>query len=138
MLTILPWSYNHGHNFESKFDIQLLNRLGLEGVVNTNMNTANNTAENIDMTVESLEKLKADGLYYEYTKAADPIGSGVISRVPLAEFSSSLHQGGTTALIPLDVSQALGCEGPATSPARCANFVHILPNENENTTFHQK
>jgi gentisate 1,2-dioxygenase len=135
MLTILPWLYNHGHNFESKFDIQLLNRLGLEGAVNTNMNTANNTAENIDMTIESLEKLKADGLYYEYTKAADPIGSGVISQVPYAEFSSSLHQGDKTALIPLDVSQVLGCEGPATSPALCANFVHILPKEKLATKF---
>ncbi|CAN5288307.1 hypothetical protein BH11CYA1_BH11CYA1_12250 [soil metagenome] len=84
---------------------------------------------------ESLEKLKADGLYYEYTKAADPIGSGAISGVPYAEFGSSLHEENKTALIPLDVSSALGCEGPATSPALCANFVHILPNEKLTTNF---
>lgn len=90
---------------------------------------------NTVITAETLEKLKADGLYYEYTKAADPIGSGAISQVPYAEFSGSLHQGDKTALIPLDVSEALGCEGPATSPALCANFVHILPNEKLSTNF---
>lgn len=90
---------------------------------------------NTVISAESLEKLKADGLYYEYTKAADPIGSAAISQVPYAEFSGSLHQGDKTALIPLDVSEALGCEGPATSPALCANFVHILPNEKLTTNF---
>ncbi|MFA6213227.1 MAG: hypothetical protein WCT03_22460 [Candidatus Obscuribacterales bacterium] len=90
---------------------------------------------NTVITAETLEKLKADGLYYEYTKAADPIGSGAISQVPYAEFSGSLHQGDKTALIPLDVSEALGCEGPATSPALCANFVHILPKEKLTTNF---
>lgn len=90
---------------------------------------------NTVITAETLEKLKADGLYYEYTKAADPIGSGAISQVPYAEFSGSLHQGDKTALIPLDVSEELGCEGPATSPALCANFVHILPKEKLTTNF---
>jgi len=46
-----------------------------------------------------------------------------------------LHQGDKTALIPLDVSDKLGCEGPATSPALCANFVHILPGEKLTTNF---
>jgi gentisate 1,2-dioxygenase len=75
------------------------------------------------------------GKYYEYTKAADPIGSGAISRVPLAAFSGTLHQSGGTALIPLDISDKLNVEGPATSPALCANFVHILPGEKLVTRF---
>jgi gentisate 1,2-dioxygenase len=83
----------------------------------------------------SLTDLTSHGLYFEYTKAADPIGSGSISQVPYGQFPCSLHHGPSTALIPLDVSDALGCEGPATSPALCANFVHILPNEQITTNF---
>ena len=70
--------------------------------------------------------LTADGLYYEYTRAADPIGSGAIGQVPVAEFNSSLHESGPTRIIPLDSSEGLKCGGPATSPALCANFVRIL------------
>ncbi|MBS1993948.1 MAG: cupin [Cyanobacteria bacterium SZAS LIN-3] len=83
----------------------------------------------------SISELTSQALYFEYTKAADPIGSGSISQVPYAEFPASLHQGGSTALIPLDVSEALGCEGPATSPALCANFAHILPGEQLTTSL---
>ncbi|MBU6451727.1 MAG: cupin [Cyanobacteria bacterium REEB67] len=82
-----------------------------------------------------LKKLTEAALHFEYTKAADPIGSGAISPVPYAEFSGQLHQENATALIPLDMSEALGCPGPATSPALCANFVHILPNESLITHF---
>ncbi len=91
----------------------------------------------MNTSIEStpLKELSQQALYFEYTKAADPIGSGSISQVPYAEFLSELHQTNVTALIPLDVSEALGCEGPATSPALCANFVHILPNEKITTSF---
>jgi gentisate 1,2-dioxygenase len=70
-----------------------------------------------------------DGLYYEYSEAADPLGSGVISRVPCAEFLAHLHQSGGTAVVSLDLSHALGCAGPATSPGLSASFIHILPHE---------
>lgn len=79
--------------------------------------------------------LTENGLYFEYTKAADPIGSGTISKIPYADFPSSLHESGPTQLIPLDVSAALRCDGPATSPALCANFVHILPGESLTLRF---
>jgi gentisate 1,2-dioxygenase len=85
--------------------------------------------------VANLDKLTEAARYFEYTKAADPIGSGAISPVPYAEFSGQLHQENATALIPLDLSEALGCTGPATSPALCANFVHILPDETLVTHF---
>ncbi|WP_394794300.1 cupin [Armatimonas sp.] len=83
----------------------------------------------------TLKSLTENGLYYEYTKAADPIGSGAISKIPYADFPSALHESGPTQLIPLDVSEKLGCEGPATSPALCANFVHILPGESLTVSF---
>jgi gentisate 1,2-dioxygenase len=46
-----------------------------------------------------------------------------------------LHETGGTRIIPLDISAALGCEGPATSPALCANFVRILAGEALTTRF---
>jgi gentisate 1,2-dioxygenase len=67
--------------------------------------------------------------YHEYTKAVDPILAGTISRVPFAEFSSDLYKENKTCTIPLDISKQLGCEGPATSPSLCANFVKILAGE---------
>lgn len=82
-----------------------------------------------------LKSLVENGRYYEYTKAADPIGSGAISKIPYAEFGSELHETGGTRIIPLDISEELGCEGPATSPALCANFVRILANEELSTDF---
>lgn len=78
---------------------------------------------------QQLQQLTENGCYFEYTTAADPIGSGAISPVPFAEFASELHETGNTRLIPLDVSDKLGCPGPATSPALCANFVRILAGE---------
>ena len=82
-----------------------------------------------------LESLIENGIYYEYTKAADPIGSGAISKIPFAEFGSELHKTGSTRIIPLDISKKLNCEGPATSPALCANFVRILAGESLSTNF---
>jgi len=83
----------------------------------------------------SLNSLIENGDYYEYTQAADPIGSGIIPKIPYADFGSALHQSGPTRLIPLDISKQLGCEGPATSPALCANFLRILAGESLTTHF---
>ncbi|NOQ77359.1 MAG: cupin [Methylococcaceae bacterium] len=82
-----------------------------------------------------IKHLIENGIYYEYTKAADPIGSGIIPPVPFAEFGSELHETGGTRIIPLDISEKLGCTGPATSPALCANFVRILAGESLSTNF---
>jgi len=87
------------------------------------------------MTSDAFNRLIENGLYYEYTQAADPIGSGFISAIPYTEFGSELHETGGTRLIPLDISEQLGCEKPATSPALCANFVRILAKETLATNF---
>lgn len=83
--------------------------------------------------VSNREEWTADGLYYEYSKAANPIAEGVISKVPLADFPHDLHESGPTRIIPFDLSQQLACEGPATSPVLCANFIRICPGERVRT-----
>jgi gentisate 1,2-dioxygenase len=82
-----------------------------------------------------LKRLTENGKYYEYTKAADPVGSGAIPKIPFADFKSELHETGSTRIIPLDISSELGCEEPATSPSLCANFVRILADEALSTNF---
>lgn len=86
-------------------------------------------------TPNRIKHLTESCAYYEYTKAADPIGSGTISGVPFAEFGRELHETGSSRVIPLDISERLGCEGPATSPALCSNFVRILAGDTLSTHF---
>jgi len=70
--------------------------------------------------------LTADARYFEYTRAANPIGAGITPRIPLERFPASLHRSGPTAVIPLDLSRPLGVAGgPATSPGLLASFVRI-------------
>jgi gentisate 1,2-dioxygenase len=79
------------------------------------------------------QRWTADGLYFEYSKAANPIAAGSITRIPLADFPHHLHEEGPTRVIPFDLSAKLKCAGPATSPALCANFIRILPGEDLTT-----
>ncbi len=53
------------------------------------------------------EHWTGDGEYYEYSTAANPVGSGLTSKVPLADFPASLHQEGPTRIIPFDLSEKL-------------------------------
>ena len=64
-----------------------------------------------------------DARYFEYSKAANPIGSGLTSKVPLADFPRHLHEEGPTRIVPFDLSEQLRCPGPATSPALCPGSV---------------
>jgi gentisate 1,2-dioxygenase len=67
-----------------------------------------------------------DARYFEYSQAANPIGSGHTSKVPIKAFSGDLYAEGPTRIIPLDLSHELGVSsGPATSPALVAHFVRI-------------
>ncbi|MEQ1529806.1 MAG: cupin [Methylococcales bacterium] len=71
-----------------------------------------------------------DARFYEYTKAANPIGSGHTPSIPIRQFSAQLHQGGNSQIVALDLSAELGIfDGAATSPALCASFIHILAGE---------
>src|ERR1700756_2984588 len=71
-----------------------------------------------------------DARYFEYSKAANPIGSGHTSKVPIKAFSRNLYSDGPTRIVPLDLSDELGIKsGPATSPALVANFMRIRAGE---------
>src|SRR6201747_1830034 len=71
-----------------------------------------------------------DARYFEYSKAANPIGSGHTSKVPIRSFGRDLYTDGPSRIIPLDLSGELGITtGPATSPALVANFVRIRAGE---------
>ncbi|ODR19915.1 cupin [Mycobacterium gordonae] len=75
-----------------------------------------------------------DARYFEYTQAADPIGSGHTPRVPIAQFSPDIYLDKPTGVVPLDLSADLGIgNGAATSPALLANFLRIRAGEHIDT-----
>ncbi len=78
---------------------------------------------------EAIENWTGDALYYEYSTAADPVGSGAISPVPVHRFPASQHADGPARIVPLDLADRLGVEGPATSPGLLAAFMIIGPGE---------
>jgi gentisate 1,2-dioxygenase len=72
------------------------------------------------------EDWSQDARYFEYSKAADPVGSGHMPRVPIERFSPELYAGGPSRVVPLDLSEHMGIKGgAATSPGLLANFVRI-------------
>ena len=82
---------------------------------------------------EAVEDWTGDAVFYEYSVAADPIGSGAISRVPVRSFPPGLHDAVPSGIVPLDLSADLGVAYPATSPALLASFVVIEPGEQVTT-----
>jgi gentisate 1,2-dioxygenase len=79
-----------------------------------------------DDTIATTGGTGDDALYFEYSKAADPIRPTLTPRVPYHFFAPSLYADGPSRVIPLDLSKELKTEGPATGPGLCANFVRIL------------
>jgi gentisate 1,2-dioxygenase len=82
---------------------------------------------------EATEDWGGDARYHEYSTAADPVGSGAISPVPVARFSPQVHEGPGTRLVPLDLSASLGVAYPATGPALLAAFMVLEPEESLTT-----
>lgn len=76
------------------------------------------------------EDWTADARYFEYSRAANPVGSGSVPPVPVERFGPELYSGGATRIVPLDLSEPLGItDGPATSPGLAAHFVRIREGE---------
>ncbi|MFO0012238.1 MAG: cupin [Planctomycetota bacterium] len=84
---------------------------------------------NATATDPALSSLTRDGGYLEYTKAANPLASGAIPPIPIVQFPASLHAHGASRIIPLDISQQLGCESPASSASLLASFIRIRSGE---------
>jgi gentisate 1,2-dioxygenase len=80
-------------------------------------------SKNVIETVR--ENWTQDALFYEYTTAADPIGSGITSPIPIKEFTPELYNSGETRIISLDLSNELRTNYPATSPSLLAHFIRI-------------
>jgi gentisate 1,2-dioxygenase len=75
---------------------------------------------------EAIEDWAVDARYFEYSRAANPVGSGHIPRLPLARFAAADHAGVRTGVVPFDLASELSIDtGPATSPALLASFVRI-------------
>jgi gentisate 1,2-dioxygenase len=76
-----------------------------------------------------------DARYFEYSTAANPIGSGHAPQVPIVQFGPELYLDQPTGVVPLDLSKDLGIEdGQATSPALLANFLRIRAGEQIGTS----
>ena len=82
-------------------------------------------------TAEAFEDVHRDAEYFEYSKAADPIGLKLISRVPYHNFPASLYKDGPTRIITLDLSKELGVDYPATGPGLLAHFVRVVRGEQQ-------
>ncbi|NIE75931.1 cupin domain-containing protein [Pantoea sp. Ap-967] len=67
----------------------------------------------------------SDAQFYEYSKAANPIGAGLTPKIPYSLFPEALYDSGPSRLVPLDLSAKLKCTAPATGPGLCANFIRL-------------
>jgi gentisate 1,2-dioxygenase len=66
---------------------------------------------------------------FDYRQAANPIRPGLTAPVPIRQWSTSAWLSGPTAIHAFDLSDELGCIGPATSPALAAHALRILQSE---------
>lgn len=69
------------------------------------------------------------GLIYDYRQAANPIRKGLTEPIPHRQWSPPPLEASRSSVLPLDLSEALGCAGPATSPALAAHFLQLSPGD---------
>jgi len=75
-----------------------------------------------------------NALMFEYSSAADPVASGSVPPIPYAEFPSDLYADGPSRIIPLDLSQALKANSPASTPSLAASFLRIQADDTLETS----
>ena len=73
-----------------------------------------------------MDLLEKDALFFDYASAANPLVQKIITTIPYHSFSPSFFDGDGSSILPLDISELIQCEGPATSPSLCANFIRII------------
>jgi gentisate 1,2-dioxygenase len=72
---------------------------------------------------------QAKARVFDYRQAANPVRPGLTEPIPYRCWPAALHGSGPTRVIPLDLSDRLGCAGPATSPALAAHFLRVVAGE---------
>src|ERR1700719_2073841 len=73
--------------------------------------------------------------YFEYSKAANPIGSGHAPQVPIVRFGPEIYLDQPTGVVPVDLSKELGITaGAAASPPLLAHFMRIRAGEHIDTS----
>ena len=72
-----------------------------------------------------LENYTRDGGAIEYSKAANPLANGTTPPMPIFEFPPDNYEGRPTGITPLDLSELLKCDSPASSPGLLASFIHV-------------
>jgi gentisate 1,2-dioxygenase len=75
------------------------------------------------------QRADSKALLFDYRQAANPVRPGLSDPIPYCSWGAELHGSGPTAILPLDLSAALGIAGPATSPGLAAHFIRIEANE---------
>ena len=78
---------------------------------------------------DAAEALSAKAVLYDYRQAANPVRPGLTEPIPYRSWEPQLGDPETSGLIPLDLSQELGVDGPATSPGLAAHFIRIRQGE---------
>ena len=68
-------------------------------------------------------------LIYDYRQAANPIRPGLTEAIPYHQWGPPDFEDRPSSILPLDLSEKLGCEGPATSPGLAAHFLVVRPGE---------
>lgn len=68
-------------------------------------------------------------LIYDYRQAANPVRKGLTEPIPYRQWSAPSLAGAPSAILPLDLSDVLGCAGPATSPGLAAHYVRLCPGD---------
>ena len=77
------------------------------------------------VTPQASSPTSAQAQFFDYSSAANPLQKGLISRIPYRSFPASFFDGSGSELMPLDLSPELDCEGPATGPSLCGNFIRL-------------
>lgn len=84
-----------------------------------------------EVTQATLNESWAENVqFFEYTSAANP----KMPRIKVDAFPAEMHQIDETKVIPLDLSEQLSTDYPATTPTLMAHYVHINPAESISTS----
>ena len=89
------------------------------------MSTLTHPETNSSAVPATENSAEQNALMFEYSSAADPVASGNVPPIPYAEFGADLYATGPSRIIPLDLSKALKCAPPASTPSLAASFLRI-------------